>query len=97
MRYIATNNLRPGYKIASSLAFSKGTVLLRKGTVLTRSIIKRVALLGYQGLYIEDELSEGLEITDLIKQRFKDKDAKRIAAVVFQCGKQYDIQRKKAY
>lgn len=66
MRFIATNHLRPGYKLAADLTYGKGRVLLRKGKLLTASLIRKVSYLGYQGLYIEDELSEGLDITDVI-------------------------------
>jgi HD-GYP domain-containing protein (c-di-GMP phosphodiesterase class II) len=60
------NNLRPGQKLGTSLMLSRGAMLLRKGSALTPSLIRRIARLGYQGLYIEDELSEGIEITDVI-------------------------------
>jgi len=66
MRYIATNNLREGHVLAMDLVFSRDTVLLRKGKTLTSSLIQKIALLGYQGLYIEDELSAGIEIDDVI-------------------------------
>jgi len=66
MRYIATDNLQPGHKLATDLKYSNDTVLLRKGKALTPSLIKKIALLGYQGLYIEDELSAGIEINDVI-------------------------------
>jgi HD-GYP domain-containing protein (c-di-GMP phosphodiesterase class II) len=86
MRYIATNNLRPGYKIASSLT-SSGAVLLRKGVVLTRSIIKRVTLLGYQGLYIEDEISEGLDIADVISSDLRSKTRRELQQLFFNVEK----------
>ncbi len=71
MRYIAINNLRPGQKLGTSLILPKGAVLLRRGSTLTASIINNLARLGYQGLYIEDELSEGLEITDVISNELR--------------------------
>ncbi len=66
MRYIATAHLKPGHQLATDLVLSKGLILLRKGKSLTPSHIRKISLLGYQGLYIEDELSEGLEINDVI-------------------------------
>ena len=71
MRYVPTMHLRPGYKLATDLIFSKGHVLLRKGKTLTPALIRKILFLGYQGLYIEDELSDGLEITDVISNDLK--------------------------
>lgn len=66
MRFISTVHLRPGLKLAADLTYGKGRVLLRSGKILTASLIRKIGYLGYQGLYIEDELSEGLEISDVI-------------------------------
>ncbi len=73
MRYIATNNLREGHVLAMDLVFSRDTVLLRKGKTLTSSLIQKIALLGYQGLYIEDELSASIEIDDVINPDLRNK------------------------
>ena len=66
MRYIATENLQPGHKLADDLKYANGTVLLRKGKALTPSLIRKIGILGYQGLYVDDELSAGIEINDII-------------------------------
>ena len=66
MRYVPTTHLKPGYILATNLIFSHGLILLRKGKTLTPSLIRKISFLGYQGLYIEDELSKGLEISDVI-------------------------------
>lgn len=66
MRYIATENLQPGHKLADNLKYANGTVLLRKGKALTPSLIRKIGILGYQGLYVDDELSAGIEINDII-------------------------------
>ncbi len=73
MRYITTDNLRPGHKLARNLVVSNRTMLLRQGKELTPSLIKKIGLLGYQGLYVDDELSEGLEITDVISSDLRRK------------------------
>ena len=52
--------------MAADLTYAKGRVLLRKGKTLTASLIRKIGYLGYQGVYIEDELSEGLDIYDVI-------------------------------
>lgn len=71
MRYVPVKHLRGGHKLASDLVLSRNRVLLRKGRVLTDSLIKKIAGLGYQGLYIDDDLSKGLYVNDVISSELK--------------------------
>ncbi len=71
MRYVPIKHLHTGHKLASDLVLSRNRVLLRKGRVLTDSLIKKIAHLGYQGLYIDDELSEGLYVNDIVSAELK--------------------------
>ncbi len=68
MRYITVDNLRPGHKLAQNLIASNRVLLLKKGKELSPSTIEKINSLGYQGLYIDDEISEGLEIKDVISR-----------------------------
>lgn len=74
MRYITTDNLKPGHRLANNLAlYNNKALLLRRGKELTPALIRKISALGYQGLYIEDELSQGLEITDVISSDLRRK------------------------
>jgi HD-GYP domain-containing protein (c-di-GMP phosphodiesterase class II) len=73
MRYITIDHLRPGHKLAHNLVVSNRTLLLRRGKELTPALIEKIGSQGYQGLYIDDELSEGLEITDVISSDLRRK------------------------
>lgn len=57
--------------MASDLVISRNRVLLRKGRILTDALIRKIASLGYQGLYIDDELSKGLHVNDVISFELK--------------------------
>ncbi|MGE5495247.1 MAG: HD-GYP domain-containing protein [Burkholderiales bacterium] len=81
MRFIPVNYLRSGQKVASDLALSKDRVMLRKGVVLNTSIIHKIASLGFQGVYIEDELSEGIVIEEVISHDLKVKTKKEIESL----------------
>ncbi len=50
---------------------------------MTPSLINRIALLGYQGLYIEDEISEGLEIDDVISNDLRVQTRKELQQLFF--------------
>lgn len=71
MRYVPVKHLHSGHKLASDLVLSRNRVLLRKGRVLNDTIIRKIATLGYQGLYIDDELSKGLFVNDIVSSELK--------------------------
>ena len=41
--------------------------LLKRGKVLTEHLIKRLADYGYQGVYIDDDISSGVEVKELVR------------------------------
>ncbi len=81
MRYIPTNCLRPGQILASNLEMNGHKVMLRKGVQLSEPLIKRIELLGFQGVYIIDNLSRDLEVADVISDSLKHKARQEIKAM----------------
>jgi HD-GYP domain-containing protein (c-di-GMP phosphodiesterase class II) len=71
MRYVSTKHLKPGDKLGADLVSSHNRVLLRKGRELTRSMINKLEVLGYQGVYVDDKISEGIDVHDVIDPRLK--------------------------
>ena len=68
MRYVASQHLEEGMFLAKSLYSKRGRILLREGRVITDNIIKRLSAMSYPGVYINDKLSEGIEIKDVISE-----------------------------
>lgn len=66
MRYVPINCVREGMILARPLLGKNGELLLNAGKSIIPSYIKKLTELGYSGLYIEDEFSEGIEIEDII-------------------------------
>lgn len=83
MRFIPTSHLKPGQKLASDLELSTNRVLLRRGAILKASIIRKISNFGFQGIYIDDELSEGIEITDVISHDLKVKTKKELESLFY--------------
>jgi HD-GYP domain-containing protein (c-di-GMP phosphodiesterase class II) len=73
MRYIPSNCLRPGQVLASDLIMEGRKVLLRKGVLLNELLIARINQLGFQGVYILDDLSKDLEVANVISDALKHK------------------------
>jgi HD-GYP domain-containing protein (c-di-GMP phosphodiesterase class II) len=69
MRLILTQNLIPGMKLARSIYSSDARVLLGEGVKLQPPYIARLLDMGIMSVYIEDEISQGIEIQDIVSDR----------------------------
>lgn len=83
MRYVLTKHLSTGDKLGSDLILSQNRVLLRRGRVLTRTMINKLEVLGFQGLYVDDKLSEGIVVSDVISQELKSTAINEIETLFF--------------
>lgn len=66
MRRIGIKHARPGMELARSIYNTTGSVLIGQGVKLTSIYIQRLQDRGIHHLYIKDELSEGIEVEDLV-------------------------------
>lgn len=66
MRFVPANCLRKGMKLADNLYGTSGEILLTKGTVLTNVYLSSVLRLKFNGLYIDDNTSNDIEIVNII-------------------------------
>lgn len=66
MRYVSMKKAEPGMQLAYNLFDSFGRVLLSKNASLTESYIEKLIDMGFPGVYINDELSEGIELDTII-------------------------------
>jgi hypothetical protein len=66
MRYIPSNCLRPGQKLAMDLKFNDNRIFLRNEVILTDKLIGRIRSIGFQGLYIDDDISKDLTVANIV-------------------------------
>lgn len=71
MRYVPVNCLRSGHSLASDIIVGKNTILLRKGVELTERLIGRLRTLGFQGIYIHDEISKDIQVESILSDQMK--------------------------
>ena len=81
MRFIPSNCLRAGQVLASDLLLDKNRVLLRRGVALTHTIIVKIRQLGFQGVYIDDDVSKDILVADIISDELKYKAKKEIRSL----------------
>ncbi len=66
MRLVLTEEIQDGMVLSRDILDSNYNVLLRKGSQLYEKFIPKLLGYGIGGVYIEDELSEGIEIQEVI-------------------------------
>lgn len=68
MRYIALTEAKAGMQLATSLYDSNGRTLVGSHILLTDNYIEKLIEYGYAGIYIEDELTQDIEVEDAIRR-----------------------------
>lgn len=71
MRYIKMNDARPGMCLAYNMYDSDGHTLICSGSVLSELYIKRLNEYGFDGVYINDELSEDIAVEAVISPELR--------------------------
>lgn len=71
MRYISSPHIKPQMIIAKTLYTLKGDPLIMEGRSLNERTVQRIKDFGYNGIYIEDEISKDIKISDVISSKLK--------------------------
>lgn len=71
MRKIPMDSVLPGMRLARTIFNTDGRILLASGTLLKESYIERLINNKISEVYIDDEISKGVEINDVICQETK--------------------------
>lgn len=71
MRFLPIDNVTPGSYLAKPVYNSQGTIMLKENCELTVGLLKRLKKHGYSGLYVEDEISAGIQIDDVVDEQMK--------------------------
>ena len=71
MRFVPVQSLMAGMTVGKSLYDMNHQLLLNKGSIIHSNYIERIQKLGYQGIYIDDELSRDIEVKDVIRDELR--------------------------
>lgn len=71
MRYISIQNVKENDIAASDVTSPDGVLMVGKGSVLTRGVIDRLQSMGFKGIYIGDEISEDIVVSDAISPQLR--------------------------
>lgn len=81
MRFVASNCLREGMCLARPL-YRNLDIMLSTGIKLTNQFIEGIQRCGFTGVYIEDELSEGIEVNSMISDSLRCSTTKSLQSVL---------------
>lgn len=68
MRKIGILNCEPGMILGKAIFYNGTAILLEAGAILTVSYLDRLKELGITEIYVEDDISSGLTIHDVVKE-----------------------------
>lgn len=71
MRYVALTEAKSGMQLAKGLHDSNGRTLVGSHTMLTNNYIEKLIAYGYAGIYIEDALTQDIEVEDAISPQLR--------------------------
>lgn len=71
MRYVSLKDAEPGMNLAYDVYDSYGRTLISNHADITLAYISRLEQLGFSGVYIQDELSRGIEIEPVITPQLR--------------------------
>ena len=71
MRYVPLREAEPGMVLAADLYDSVGRTLIGCHCELTESYLEKLEAYGFDGIYIEDKLSEGITIESVITPQLR--------------------------
>ena len=66
MRYLSINKLESGMAIGQDIFDGSGEIRFKKHCLLNEQTIKQLATMGYQGVYIDDTFTKGIEIQEIL-------------------------------
>lgn len=78
MRYVPINCIREGMLVGRRLLGKNGELLLNAGAEIKYAYLDKIKEYGYGGLYIEDDLSQDIEIIEVISEDLRYKAVKTI-------------------
>ena len=82
MRYIPIEKLTSGMVLGKDLFDGAGRILLSKHVILSHEYISNLSYLGFQGAYIDENFTRGLEIQEVLQPEVKREALKLVTKTV---------------
>ena len=73
MRYIKLSNVEPGMVLGADIFDAHGRILLGRNAELGEEYINRLLDLGFDGVYVDDEMSAGIDVSPMISPELRNR------------------------
>jgi HD-GYP domain-containing protein (c-di-GMP phosphodiesterase class II) len=94
MRFVPVSGLMEGMVVGKSLYDKNKKLLLSKGSIIVKGYIEKIKMLGYQGIYVEDDISEEIVVKDVISDELRMKAIQAVKDVfIYSGGEDNDIKQ----
>lgn len=94
MRFVPLNCIREGMILGENLYNSIGNLMLSRGQALTLEYIEAIRILNFNGIYIDDVISEDIEVINVISNKVKADSIKAIRDTFIYGEKEKKIRKK---
>jgi len=86
LRRIELQSAQPGQRLGRAILDLNGDVLLREGVELTASFIESLKRKGFSSLVIDDDLTRGIEVPEIVPQTVRRQAIAKVAAAFDAAG-----------
>ena len=81
MRVVPISCLKSGMRLAKHIYGSSGELYLKAHTALTLGYIQRLKSLGFNGIYIEDDISDGIANFEVVDDKLRIKTVEKVKSL----------------
>lgn len=78
MRYFPMKNVSPGMVLGQDLYDGQGRLLIAKHVIMSAEYIESLTRMGFSGIYVDDEFTDGIEIQEIISPEVRRETVKGI-------------------
>lgn len=71
MRFMPIEYAEPGMRVARNIRNVQGNIMLKENSLLNQEMIYKLDELGFQGIYVNDDLSKEIQIEDMISEQVR--------------------------
>lgn len=87
MRYVPVGAIRENMILAKNIYGEQGRLLLNAGCKISNKYLESIISMGFSGVYIQDSLSEDIEIESIISDELRRKTIDGVKNVFISIGK----------
>ncbi len=95
MRKVSLDRVKSGVYVARTIQSLDGIILLSAGSEITEEKIEQLKHYNITEIYIEDELSKGIPVTEIVKEEIVTEAKARVKAIMTTSSLKISVDGKK--